>query len=122
MSTKRAGATCLRMHAHYTKGPGFPRITPPGSGVLAQAVQSYSILAPANINASSYPAPYSKNKGRSGTGQLSLIFKCLRLGGKSVFKITVETAPTGRQQPIQSDPQTQKRAAFAGGRKTGNRG
>jgi hypothetical protein len=63
---------------------------PPGSGVLAQAVQSYSILAPVNINASSYPAPYSKNKGRSGTGQLSPIFNgyasAAKVCSKSLWK------------------------------------
>ena len=119
MSTKRAGATCLRMHAHYTRGPGFPRIMPPGSGVLAQAVQSYSILAPVNINASSYPAPYSKNKGPQRRRPVLPNFQMLAPRRQKCVQNHCGNRPNWATTPTQSDPQTQKRA-FAGGRKSEN--
>jgi hypothetical protein len=94
---------------------------PPGSGVLAQAVQSYSILAPVNINASSYPAPYSKNKGPQRRRPVIPNFQWVRVSGKSVFKITVETAPTGRQHPSKVTLKHKSEPLSREG-KTGNRG
>ena len=45
--------------------------------------------------------------------ELSLIFKCLRGGGKSVFDITVAIARSDHNVQKPGCPQTQKRAAFA---------
>ena len=55
----RAGRRHVFAHARALyEGARFPCTMPPRLSVSPQVAQGYSILAPANINASSYPVPY----------------------------------------------------------------